>query len=294
MPQADSIFGEIPGYPVGSRFDGREEVRLAGLHRHGEAGISGHYRQGADAIVVSGGYKDDTDDGRVIVYTGHGGREGGRQVRDQTLTQGNLALARSEEFGLPVRVIRGAEGKWSGRPSSGYRYDGLFVVVNHWHEPSQDGPLIWRYVLEQADVESEWQNEPPTPAPPIGTPEPGRKIGVVQRVIRNTEVTQWVKNKHDFACQFCGTVLESATGRYAEGAHIRALGAPHNGPDVPGNVLCLCPNDHVLFDKGALFIEDGWVKCSSDGASVYQLRLRDGHEIDWSNAAYHREHFATV
>jgi putative restriction endonuclease len=36
---------------------------------------------GAESIVVSGGYKDDKDFGDVIVYTGHGGQDGkGNQV----------------------------------------------------------------------------------------------------------------------------------------------------------------------------------------------------------------------
>ena len=47
------------------------------------------------SIVLSGGYIDDEDNGTLIVYTGEGGRdpEIGRQVKDQTLTGGNAALA---------------------------------------------------------------------------------------------------------------------------------------------------------------------------------------------------------
>jgi hypothetical protein len=53
--------------------------------------------EGADSIVLSGGYEDDEDHGDEIVYTGHGGKDQktGKQVRDQKLTIGNLALARS-------------------------------------------------------------------------------------------------------------------------------------------------------------------------------------------------------
>ncbi|TJZ42306.1 hypothetical protein FCH28_35515 [Streptomyces piniterrae] len=43
---------------------------------------------------------------------------------------------------------------------------------------------------------------------------------------------------------------------YSEAAHIQALGKPHDGPDTIGNVLCLCPNCHVLFDRGALQLTD--------------------------------------
>jgi putative restriction endonuclease len=65
-----SVFGEIPGYPKGSVFDSREALQAAGLHRHGQAAISGAVEDGADAIIVSGGYPDEGD---RIIYTGQGG-----------------------------------------------------------------------------------------------------------------------------------------------------------------------------------------------------------------------------
>ncbi|MDQ1305783.1 MAG: putative restriction endonuclease [Actinomycetota bacterium] len=36
---------------------------------------------------------------------------------------------------------------------------------------------------------------------------------------------------------------------------IKALGVPHNGPDVLENLLCLCPNDHARFDRAAIYID---------------------------------------
>ena len=44
--------------------------------------------------------------------------------------------------------------------------------------------------------------------------------------------------------------------RHAEICHIKPLGRPHNGPDVPENILCLCPNCHVLLDEYSLWIDD--------------------------------------
>lgn len=283
-----SVFGEIPGFPVGSTFSSRTEVRLAGLHRHQMNGISGNPNEGADAIVVSGGYLDDRDYGDRLVYTGEGGQEDGVQVHDQVLAKGNLALARSEETGLPVRVIRGARGAKAHSPTTGLRYDGLYVVTEHWQQASRQGPLIWRFVLERADGGTAWGEA----APPEGEDVPGKKSSVVQRIVRNSAITQWVKDKHHGVCQFCGTRLETAAGYYAEGAHVRALGAPHNGPDVVTNVLCLCPNCHVLLDKGALYLEGGNVHRTSDGAVLSQLRTAPGHDLDWTHAAYHRKHFA--
>src|SRR4051795_1673543 len=99
----DRLFGSPPGVPRGASFASRAEAARAGVHRPTQAGISGSQHEGADSIVVSGGYEDDEDYGDVIIYTGHGGRdESGRAIADQTFDRGNLALARSCEEGLPV------------------------------------------------------------------------------------------------------------------------------------------------------------------------------------------------
>jgi putative restriction endonuclease len=102
------VFGHIPGYPVGSRFENRAALAKAGEHRHRQAGISGSVSRGADSIVLSGGYEDDQDLGNLIIYTGYGGRDPatGRQVSDQPFSLGNRALAYSSLNGLSVRVIR--------------------------------------------------------------------------------------------------------------------------------------------------------------------------------------------
>src|SRR5262245_11113972 len=118
-------FGEIPGEPEGSRYASRQQAHNAGVHRPLQAGISGASLEGADSIVVSGGYEDDHDFGDTIVYTGHGGNDPntGAQVADQVLERGNAALALNHARGLPVRVIRGASGDPTFSPATGYRYD---------------------------------------------------------------------------------------------------------------------------------------------------------------------------
>ena len=92
-------FGSILNYQVGSLFADRRELSVAKVHRPPQAGISGSKTDGADSIVLNGGYVDDEDYGVAIVYTGHGGQDGGRkQVRDQELTDsGNWALKISYE-----------------------------------------------------------------------------------------------------------------------------------------------------------------------------------------------------
>lgn len=146
---AEQIFGHIPGYPVGSHFASREALSHAGVHRPRIAGISGRGREGAESVVLAGGYEDWEDLGEEILYTGHGGRdpESKRQVSHQVLRRGNLALATSHLRELPVRVIRGARLHSSSSPECGYRYDGLYQVVDYWRERGRSGFYIWRYRL---------------------------------------------------------------------------------------------------------------------------------------------------
>jgi len=48
----------------------------------------------------------------------------GQPNEDQTLTKGNLALAKSYSLRRPLRVIRGSKAKSIYAPQIGYRYDG--------------------------------------------------------------------------------------------------------------------------------------------------------------------------
>lgn len=139
----------MPGYPVGSRFETRGELSESGVHRPRVAGISGSAREGADSVVLSGGYEDDVDLGGEIFYVGHGGRdrETGRQVSDQNFDRGNRALAVSSLQDLPVRVVRGAGHPSPHSPASGYRYDGLFQVDDFWHDTGKSGFRVWRFRL---------------------------------------------------------------------------------------------------------------------------------------------------
>jgi putative restriction endonuclease len=80
------------------------------------------------------------------------------------------------------------------------------------------------------------------------------------------------------------TRLETPAGPYAEAAHVRPLGWDHRGPDVPGNVLCLCPNHHVLLDAGAFSVADDLSLVGLPG----RCRTTPGHVLDPACLAYHR------
>ena len=166
-------FGHIPGHPPGSHFEDRIALAAAGVHRARRAGIVGRADEGAESVVLSGGYEDTEDRGDVIRYTGSGGRDPktGRQVADQQLNRRNLALANAKHFGRPVRVIRGARADSAYAPAEGYRYDGLFRVDDYWQETGASGYRIWRFRLIKLDPQS-------APQPPAGRPAvPARSPG---------------------------------------------------------------------------------------------------------------------
>ena len=285
----DRTFGHIPGYPEGSHFDSRTALSRAGVHRPLIAGISGTEREGADSIVLSGGYEDDEDLGEEVIYTGHGGRdaESGRQVSHQRLTRGNLALAHSSLDGVPVRVIRGASLASPYAPRSGYRYDVLYVVDDYWQQAGRSGFRVWRYrlmklpsIFTRADAVSEDFAEYST----------ARRLEMrVQRLVRDTAQARRVKELYDYRCQMCGIRLEGLAGPYAEAAHIRPLGAPHNGPDTPDNILCLCPNHHVLFDHGRVGIDEDLSLVGEEG----RLTVHPQHRINEEHLDHRRKHYPT-
>lgn len=253
-------------------------------------GIAGSQVDGADSIVVSGGYEDDEDDGETIIYTGHGGNDPAtkKQIADQKMTAGNRALAVSADRGLPIRVIRGAGGNPAYSPSSGFRYDGLYYIESYWQKTGRSGFSVCRFRLVTEPQTNTATNPPPAPPPGAGT----RAYTSTQRLIRNTAVTEWVKNLYDYTCQVCQLRLMTAVTPYAEGAHMRPVGRPHNGPDAAENVLCLCPNDHVLFDRGAIGLDASWnVLELKSGAVLGPLTIDPQHRLSAAHAAYHRRLF---
>lgn len=284
-------FGHIANNPVGTAYADRDAAAAAGVHRPRVAGICGGEKEGAESIVVSGGYPDDLDYGDLIIYTGHGGRDPStkKQTQDQVLKEGNLALARSCLDGLPVRLIRGSDGDKNYSPPSGYRYDGLYRVDGYWHDIGRDGFRIWRYRL--VAIQGDAATFPPLTVPPTH-PLPRRTPTTTQRIVRNTKTAEEVKMIHNYTCQVCGIQLITPAGRYAEAAHIQALGVPHNGPDTKENLLCLCPNDHVRFDTGTIVIDDSYQVWESSSAKLIgPMRLHARHAPGRNFIAYHRQYF---
>ena len=284
------MIGEVPGVNEGDTFTNRQDLNDARVHKGNRQGIGG----GGHAIVLSGGYVDDLDENDVIIYTGQGGRDEntGRQIADQELKRGNLQLAKHYTEGNPIRVSRGHQLDSPYAPAAGYRYDGLYRIDDFWHEHGADGFLVYRYRLvkieptKRAHPPATTASATPRQAAPTGTQNPQRSSVYTVRVIRNSAVANHVKGLYGHRCQISGEILDTPIGRYAEGCHIKPVGKPHNGPDTTENLLCLSPNMHVLFDKGAVAIADDLTMIGMVG----QLEQHPDHPVSLECIRYHREH----
>lgn len=148
------FFGTPPNVKEDQLFPNRQALVKAGLHRSLQSGIDGNGNEGVAAIILSGGYEDDLDFGDEIVYTGHGGNDvvTKKQIEDQSWeSHGNKGLVVSKLRDLPVRVIRGYKHHSVFAPSSGFRYGGLFKVVDAWEERGKSGFIICRFRLIKED-----------------------------------------------------------------------------------------------------------------------------------------------
>jgi hypothetical protein len=119
----------------------------------------------------------------------------------------------------------------------------------------------------------------PTPeASDFGAPD--RVQATTYRILRDTVLAREIKRLHANTCQLCATVVElHGNQTYAEGHHLQPLGSPHNGPDVAGNIVVLCPTCHVLCDYFARPIHQS------------ELRKIPGHQVSERFLNYHNDQY---
>lgn len=113
----------------------------------------------------------------------------------------------------------------------------------------------------------------------VGEIEATSRLAVtIQRVVRDTALSRRLKRLHKDRCQICGTALQLGHGEtYSEAHHLQPLGAPHNGPDVEGNILVLCPNHHILCDYAAIQLH------------IQDIQILRHHELRMNYIDYHNQ-----
>ncbi|ONK59326.1 uncharacterized protein A4U43_C08F5290 [Asparagus officinalis] len=160
--RGEPIIGSVPGVEVGDEFHYRVELSIIGIHRPFQGGIDYKRKNGvflATSIVASGGYPDDIDSSDVLIYSGSGGNAtggGDKQIGDQKLERGNLALKNSIDARNPVRVVYGSKElikgeSRDGRPKlvSTFTYDGLYIVEKYWPERGNNGFHVFKFQLRR-------------------------------------------------------------------------------------------------------------------------------------------------
>jgi len=117
--------------------------------------------------------------------------------------------------------------------------------------------------------------------------EEGLEVPEFRRVVRNIRLRDTVlaidlKRKYNNTCQVCHHSLPLTNSTYAEAHHIKPLGSPHCGPDVEGNIIVVCPNHHVMFDRAALFIDPSTLKVYHRRQQIgpFDLLRYDWHQLD--------------
>jgi len=121
-----------------------------------------------------------------------------------------------------------------------------------------------------------------------------RRLQQVRAQLRDRRKAAALRQHYKNTCILCGTKLQVGTEKfYAEAAHIKPLGKPHNGPDVTSNMLVLCPNHHLQFDSGMMCLE----KTGAEYRLVSRVRndplhgkvLKLGHPLSDECVSWHRE-----
>lgn len=147
--------------------------------------------------------------------------------------------------------------------------------------------------LTSSDSSTDLDLAPATETPDVPA---RRRQALVQSLARDSGLKRQVKQWYQDVCQMCRTVLRipSPAGTYSEAAHIQALGAPHGGPDRIENLLCLCPNCHILFDNGARYLTDDLrIVDAIDGREVGTLAVHPHHRIGTAYVRKHRSRWAS-
>ena len=181
-PKPTGKFGKIEGVHVGQIFSSRKVLSMYNVHKPLMAGVHGNKVHGCFSIVMSGGYEDDEDRGDEIVYTGSGACDkNGVITGNQSFTRHNLGITvncvayehkckkagpgehaceeclKRWRYGRPIRVIRGDRLKSPYAPKVGYRYDGIYRVVDYWAQKGKSGYTVCKFLLRRDDTEdSPW------------------------------------------------------------------------------------------------------------------------------------------
>lgn len=229
------------------------------------------------------GYEDEFKADGTLIYTAEG------QEGPQTMDHGNKAVAQHQDDGRELHV---------------FEKDGD-VLVTYIGQYASDGydwePLPDKYgddreaiqftlrPIEEIAIDSDV-------VLPEGNHNPKRTDVATSRIQRDGELVRDMKRLYDDTCQLCGDTRQQGDGvGYSYVHHIKPLAPEHGGPDIPENVIVLCPNHHDDFDNGMLTINPESFEIThayEHSLSGSEVTTKRGHEIDPQYIAYHNQTIA--
>lgn len=144
------------------------------------------------------------------------------------------------------------------------------------------GPIVKQnrssyYIAEILDLE---ELSTPRPSDYDEPKIPDRIKLETYRILRDTKLAREMKEIHKNKCQICGYQIPLLNERfYSEAHHIKPLGNIHNGPDVPENIIVVCPNHHSMLDYFSIKID------------LNKIYIHSKHKIGNEYIEYHNEQF---
>ncbi len=120
----------------------------------------------------------------------------------------------------------------------------------------------------------------------------------ILRSIRETKISNELKEIYDYSCQVCDKQIpidfRNEIKFYIEAHHLKPMALKHNGPDIRSNLLILCPNHHAEFDYGAIAINpiDNITLLHKDECNpFYKHEMEFKHKIEPKYVKYHYKIF---
>lgn len=160
-----------------------------------------------------------------------------------------------------------------------------------WLEGVIDGAAIAYVENRQEELVATEESPEEAEAPATGPVD--RRTTQVDQLVRSSKNKRQLEVWYKKVCQVCQGLLPTGRARHTiDYAHIRPLGAPHNGPDQVSNMLSVCPNHHRQFDRGAISIEPETRAILAPHGStpkvLDQLHVHPNHKISRAELNYHK------
>jgi hypothetical protein len=109
------------------------------------------------------------------------------------------------------------------------------------------------------------------------------------RAKRDSAVVRSIKRLYENTCQVCGKRrLKNDDEGHSNVYHLKPLA--DDGPDVPENVVVVCPNHHADFENGMLRVDPETLEIDHEyesDVSGSKLLLEDEHDVEPEYLKYH-------